>query len=88
MPDSNKSKITAKIDFIERQLISLDHYLPQTYEYLMAELDEQRMILAELEVNEQFKSIDIDPRPSVPSKDRGKKSVPHRSKNNAEPNRA
>ena len=58
MHDSNRKKVSAKIDVLEKQLTSLDHYLPQTYEYLMAELDEQRRVLAELEVLDQFRKID------------------------------
>ena len=38
--------------------MSLDHYLPETYDYLMRELDIQKRILAELEVLETFAAID------------------------------
>ena len=46
----NKHQITAKITYLEEQLVSLNHFLPETYEYLMAELDAQRRLLAEIEV--------------------------------------
>lgn len=55
---SKKSRIQQKIRFLEVQLASLDHYLPETYDYLMQELDIQRRILAELEISEIFKEID------------------------------
>jgi hypothetical protein len=45
---------------LEDQLVSLDHYLPETYDYLMRELDTQKRILAELEVLETFASIDAE----------------------------
>ena len=53
-----KDKTLSKILFLEDQLVSLDHYLPETYEYLMQELDLQKRILAEIEIEEHFASID------------------------------
>jgi hypothetical protein len=58
---SRKSRVQQKIRFLEDQLVSLDHYLPETYDYLMQELDIQRRLLAELEVSETFEEIDRDP---------------------------
>ena len=58
---SRKSRVQQKIRFLEDQLVSLDHYLPETYDYLMQELDIQRQLLAELEVSETFDAIDRDP---------------------------
>ena len=53
-----KYKTLSKILFLEDQLVSLDHYLPETYEYLMQELDLQKRNLAEIEIEEHFASID------------------------------
>ena len=50
----NKTHIQNNIQFLEEQLIGLDHYLPETYEYLIRQLDLQRRTLAELEVQEHF----------------------------------
>ena len=55
-----KDKTLNKIRFLEDQLVSLDHYLPETYDYLMRELDIQKRILAELEVLETFDAIDAE----------------------------
>jgi len=55
---TRKSNTQQKIRFLEDQLVSLDHYLPETYDYLMQELDIQRRLLAELEVSEVYKEID------------------------------
>jgi hypothetical protein len=55
-----KSSVQQKIRFLEDQLVSLDHYLPETYDYLMQELDLQRRHLVELEVIETFDEIDRD----------------------------
>ena len=56
----SKDQVQSKIRFLEEQLVSLDHYLPETYEYLMAELDRQRLVLAEISVAEAFDRIDQD----------------------------
>jgi hypothetical protein len=55
---SDKSRAQSKIQFLETQLTSLDHYLPETFEYLIRELDVQKRLLAELEVQETFNAID------------------------------
>ena len=53
-----KSRVQQKIRFLEDQLVSPDHYLPETHEYLIQELDLQRRHLAELEVTKTFDEID------------------------------
>lgn len=60
MGNSSKQQVLSKIRFLENQLVSLDHYLPETYDYLMRELDTQKRILAELEVLETFAAIDAE----------------------------
>ena len=55
-----KHKTLNKIRFLEDQLVSLDHYLPDTYTYLMEELDLQKKNLAKIEIEEHFTSIDED----------------------------
>ena len=55
-----KDKTLNKIRFLEDQLVSLDHYLPETYTYLMEELDLQKRNLAKIEIEEHFTSIDED----------------------------
>jgi hypothetical protein len=57
---SIKSRVQQKIRFLEDQLVSLDHYLPETYDYLIQELDLQRRQLAELEVIETYEEIDSE----------------------------
>jgi len=53
-----KNQTLSKIRFLEDQLVALDHYLPETYDFLMQELDLQKRTLAELEVSEYFLSIE------------------------------
>jgi len=54
----NKQQVLAKIDFLENQLENLNHFLPDTYEFLMHQIDCHRRVLVELEVNETFELID------------------------------
>lgn len=58
MENSSKNQVVAKINYLEDQLVSLNHFLPETYEFLMAELDSQRRMLAEIEVTETFQQIE------------------------------
>jgi len=58
MGNSSKHQVVSKIRFLEDQLVSLDHYLPETYDYLMRELDIQKRILAELDVLETYAAIE------------------------------
>jgi hypothetical protein len=83
-----KTSIQNKIRFLEDQLISLDHYLPETYEFLMKELDQQRRQLTELEVQETFQQIEADHQHEVPSRPHPTTFRAHRAPNKkrTEPN--
>ena len=60
MGNSNKSHLLAKIGVLEDQLESLRHYLPETYQYLLVELDLQKRQLAEVEVLETYQQIEAE----------------------------
>ena len=51
-------QLQSKIMFIEKQLESLDKYLPETYDYLMSELDRQKRLLAEREIQDYFSNLE------------------------------
>ena len=55
---TNRHRLEAKIAFLQQQLDSLDHYLPETYQYLMEQMDSQQVLLKHLEVQEHFAVID------------------------------
>ena len=55
---SERQKLESKIAFLQQQLESLDHYLPETYQFLIAEIDSQQVLLKCLEVQEHFAVID------------------------------
>ncbi len=49
-----QQQIEDRIAFLQRQLESLEHYLPETYQFLMAELDSQQRELMEYKVKEFY----------------------------------
>ena len=51
-----KDSIEASINFIQQQLDSLEHYLPETYSYLMEEMDCQQQELMQLKIQEFYRS--------------------------------
>ena len=55
---SERQKLESKIAFLQQQLDSLDHYLPDTYQYLMEQMDSQQVLLKQLEVQDHFAAID------------------------------
>jgi hypothetical protein len=52
-----KGSIEASINFIQQQLDSLEHYLPETYQFLMEEMDSQQRNLIELKVKDFYKNL-------------------------------
>ena len=57
-PTTDRQRLESKIAFLQQQLDSLDHYLPETYQYLMEEMDAQQVLLKQIEVQEHFALID------------------------------
>lgn len=49
-----QERIQERITFLEEQLDSLDHFLPETYQYLMAELDLQQRELMEHKIQDFY----------------------------------
>jgi hypothetical protein len=52
-----KESIEASINFIQQQLDALEHYLPETYSYLMEEMDSQQRNLIELKIKDFYKNL-------------------------------
>ena len=57
---SDRQKLESKIEFLNQQIDLLNHYLPDTYQYLLEEMDNQQVLLKQLEVHERFAIIDSD----------------------------
>jgi hypothetical protein len=51
---SNRQRLESKITFLQQQLDSLEHYLPETYQYLMEEMDVQQRNLMELKIQTYY----------------------------------
>jgi hypothetical protein len=51
---SNRQCLESKITFLQQQLDSLEHYLPETYQYLMNEMDTQQRNLMELKIQTYY----------------------------------
>ena len=49
-----QERIQERIAFLEAQLDSLEHYLPETCQFLMAELDMQQRDLMELKLQDFY----------------------------------
>ena len=65
-----KDSIEASINFIQQQLDSLEHYLPETYQFLMEEMDSQQRNLIELKVKDFYKNLSLEdqnPKPNLPN---------------------
>ena len=48
-------QVQCRIEFLQQQLDSLEHYLPETYQYLIHEMDTQQRILMELKIQNYYK---------------------------------
>ena len=53
----NQEQIQQRISFLQRQLDSLEHYLPDTYQYLMSEMDHQQCNLMELRIQDFYEDL-------------------------------
>ena len=47
-------QVQCRIAFLQEQLDSLEHYLPETYQYLMNEMDTQQRKLIELKIQSYY----------------------------------
>ena len=47
-------QVQCRIAFLQEQLDSLEHYLPETYQYLMNEMDAQQRVLMELKIQSYY----------------------------------
>ena len=52
--NSSLHQVQCRIAFLQQQLDSLEHYLPETYQYLMNEMDAQQRVLMELKIQSYY----------------------------------
>ena len=53
---NHRHQIEERIEFLKKQLDSLDHYLPETYKYLMEEMDTQQWALMQYKVKDFYRT--------------------------------
>jgi hypothetical protein len=54
--NSRKESIEARINYLQNELENLKLYLPETYQYLMEEMDCQQQELMQLKIQEFYRS--------------------------------
>ena len=52
--NSSLHQVQCRIAFLQQQLDSLEHYLPETYQYLMEEMDVQQRNLMEIKIQTYY----------------------------------
>ena len=52
--DTSLHQVQCRIAFLQEQLDSLEHYLPETYQFLMNEMDTQQRVLMELKIQSYY----------------------------------
>ena len=52
--DTSLHQVQCRISYLQEQLDSLEHYLPETYQYLMKEMDVQQRCLMELKIQSYY----------------------------------
>ena len=57
---TQRKRLEAKVQYLQSELEALKDYfyVPETYQYLIEELDSQQVLLKHLEVEDAFTSID------------------------------
>lgn len=50
----SQEQIQKRLEFLQNQIDSLEHYLPETYQFLMAELDCQHKELMRIRVQDFY----------------------------------
>jgi hypothetical protein len=58
---NSKGQIEERIAFLQDQLSALDHYLPETYQVIMGELDKNMRMLVTLGIKELYEKQSNEP---------------------------
>ena len=51
---STQKQVQQRINFLQKELDSLEHYLPDTYQFLMAEMDNQQRELVAIKIQDFY----------------------------------
>ena len=54
---STQDQVQQRINFLQNELDSLEHYLPDTYQFLMAEMDNQQRELVAIKIQDFYQEL-------------------------------
>ena len=54
---STQQQVQQRINFLQKELDSLEHYLPDTYQFLMAEMDNQQRELVAIKIQDFYQQL-------------------------------
>ena len=54
---STQQQVQQAINFLQKELDSLEHYLPDTYQFLMAEMDNQQRELVAIKIQDFYQEL-------------------------------
>ena len=54
---STQQQVQQRINFLQKELDSLEHYLPDTYQFLMAEMDNQQRELVAIKIQDFYQGL-------------------------------
>ena len=54
---SIQDQVQQRINFLQKELDSLEHYLPDTYQFLMAEMDNQQRELVAIKIQDFYQEL-------------------------------
>jgi len=54
---STQEQVQQRINFLQKELDSLEHYLPDTYQFLMAEMDNQQRELVAIKIQDFYQEL-------------------------------
>jgi hypothetical protein len=54
---STQQQVQQRINFLQKELDSLEHYLPDTYQFLMAEMDNQQTELVAIKIQDFYQEL-------------------------------
>ena len=64
---STQQQVQQRINFLQKELDSLEHYLPDTYQFLMAEMDNQQRELVAFKIQDFYQELSNEQQNQNPS---------------------
>lgn len=64
---NTQQQVQQRINFLQKELDSLEHYLPDTYQFLMAEMDNQQRELVTIKIQDFYQELNNEQQNQNPS---------------------